>query len=189
MSINDKAVRVGRTYAQAVFELAEQSQLVDVLKNDLDVLANLTAQSEEFETLMVSPSFHDEHKKQIVGAVFSGKLNELTINFLMVVIEHNRMKFLLQIIASYNELWEEYHGCHRVKVIVSKAMDKAETERLTRSIAAAINGRVMLEVIVNPSIIGGITIRYGDKLIDNSIRNKLQLVVKEVTKRRELHGV
>lgn len=189
MNINDKAVRVGQTYAQAVFELAEQSQLVDVLKNDLDIFANLTAQSKEFETFVVSPVFYEEHKKQLIGNVFSGKLNELTINLLMVVIEHNRMKFLSQIIERYNELWEEYHGCHRVKVMVSRTMDKTEIEKLTGSIADAIGGQVRLEMIVNPSIIGGIIIRYGDKLIDNSIRNRLRLVVKEITKRRELHGV
>jgi F-type H+-transporting ATPase subunit delta len=153
------------------------------------MLANLATQMREFETLMVSPSFHEEYKKQLVREVFSGKLNELIINLLMVVIEHNRMRFLPQIIAKYNELWEAYHGYHRVRVIVSKAMDKAEIERLAESIAAAINGRVKLEVIVNPSIIGGIIIRYGDKLIDNSIRSRLQLMVKEVIKRRELYGV
>jgi F-type H+-transporting ATPase subunit delta len=189
MNINDKAIRAGQTYAQAVFELAEQSQLVDVLKNDLDILANLTAQSKEFETLMVSPSFHEEHKKQLIYKVFSGKLDELTINLLMVIIERNRMRFLPQIIAKYNELWEAYHGYHRVKVMVSKAMNKTEIERLTENIAAAINGQVKLEVLVNPSIIGGIIIRYSNKLIDNSIINRLRLTVKEATKRRELYGV
>lgn len=189
MNINDKAIRVGQIYAQAVFELAEQPQLVDVLKNDFDILANLIAQSKEFETLMSSPSFHEEHKKQLVADVFSGKLNELTTNLLMVIIEHGRMKFLPQIVARYDELWEEYHGCHRVKVIVSKMIDKTEIERLTKSIAAAINGQVKLEVVVNPSIIGGIIIRHGNRVIDNSIRNRLQLTVKEMTKKRGLHGV
>jgi F-type H+-transporting ATPase subunit delta len=189
MNINDKAIRVGQTYAQAVFELAEQSQLIDVLKNDFGILANLIAQSKELEALMNSPSFHEENKKRLIAEVFSGKLNELTINLLMVVIEHNRARFLLQIIARYNELWEARNGLHRVKVMVSKAMDNAEIEKLTGNIAVAISGRVKLEVVVNPSIIGGIIIRHGDKVIDNSIRNRLRLTVKEITKRRELHGI
>jgi len=189
MNINDKAIRVGQTYAQAVFELAEQSRLIDVLKNDFDILASLIAQSKELETLMNSPSFHEESKKRLIDEVFSGRLNELTVNLLMIVIEHNRARFLPQIIARYNELWEARNGLHRVKVMVSKAMDNAEIEKLTGNIAAAISGRVKLEVVVNPSIIGGIIIRHGDKVIDNSIRNRLQLTVKEITKRRGLNGV
>ena len=182
-------IRIGQTYAQAVFELSEQSQSIDVLKNDFDILTGLIAQSKELEAMLNSPSFHEEDKKRLIDEVFSGKLNELTVNLLMVAIEHNRARFLPQIIARYNELWEARNGLHRVKVMVSKAMDNAEIEKLKENIAAAISGRVKLEVVVNPSIIGGIVIRYGDKVIDNSIRNRLHLTVKEMTKRRELHGI
>jgi F-type H+-transporting ATPase subunit delta len=189
MNINDKAIRVGQTYAQAVFELAGQSNLIDVIKNNFDLLANLIKQNKEFEMLMVSPSFHEEQKKRIVNETFSGKLNELATNLLMVIIEHDRMKFLPQIIAKYTELWEGYHGLHRVKVTVSKEIDKAEVERIAASIADAIEGEVKLEVAVNPAILGGIIIRHGSRVIDNSIRNKLLLTIKEATKRRGLNGV
>jgi F-type H+-transporting ATPase subunit delta len=189
MNINDKAIRVGQTYAQAVFELAGQSNLIDVIKNDFDLLANLIEQNKEFETLMVSPSFHEEQKKRMINETFSERLNELTTNLLMVIIEHDRMRFLLPIIAKYTELWEGYHGLHRVKVTVSQQIDRAEVERIAASISDAIEGEVKLEVNVNPLIIGGIIIRHGSKIIDNSIRNKLYLTVKEATKRRGLNGV
>jgi F-type H+-transporting ATPase subunit delta len=189
MNIDEKAVRLGQIYAQAIYELAEQTQSIDVLKNDFDILANLAAGSEDFGKLMSSPSFHEGQKKNLVSEVFSGKLNELTMNLLMVVIEHNRMRFLPQIIAKYTELWEAFHGLHRVKVVVARAIDSAEIERITSSIAEAIKGQTKLEVVVNPSILGGIIIRHGNKVIDNSIRNRLQLTVKEVTKQRGIHGV
>jgi F-type H+-transporting ATPase subunit delta len=86
-------------------------------------------------------------------------------------------------------LWEGYHGLHRVKVTVSSAIDDAEVARLTASIADAIRGGVKLEVAVNPAILGGIIIRHGNRVIDNSIRNKLYLTVKEAAKRRGLNGV
>jgi F-type H+-transporting ATPase subunit delta len=189
MNMNDKAIRVGQTYAQAVFELAGQSGLIDVIKRDFDILAYLIEQNKEFETLMISPSFHEEQKKAMIDETFSGRLNELTTNLLMVIVEHNRMRFLPQIIAKYTERWEGYHGLHRIKVTVSKEIDRAEVERLTASISDAIQGEVKLEVAVNPAIIGGIIIRHGNRVIDNSIRNKLLNTVKEATKRRGLNGV
>jgi F-type H+-transporting ATPase subunit delta len=189
MNINEKASRVGQTYARAIFELAGQERLIDVIKKDFDILARLIEQNEEFETLMISPSVYESQKKQLISDVFEGKLNELTTNLLMVVVEHGRMRFVPQIIAKYAELWEGYHGLHRVKVTVSSAIDDAEVARLTASIADAIRGEVKLEVAVNPAILGGIIIRHGNRVIDNSIRNKLYLTVKEATKRRGLNGV
>jgi F-type H+-transporting ATPase subunit delta len=189
MNIDDKALRLGQIYAQAIYDLASEAQLVDVLKKDFDVLANVAGESKDFEKFMASPSFHQVQKKHLISEVFSGKLNELTVNLLMVAVEHERMRFLPQIIAKYNELWEAYHGLHRVKVIVSQAIESAEVERLTAGIADAIKGQVRLEVVVNPSILGGIIIRHGNKVIDNSIRNRLHLTVKEVTKQRGIHGV
>jgi F-type H+-transporting ATPase subunit delta len=189
MNMNDRAIRVGQTYAQATFELAGQSNLVDSIKLDFDLLASLIEQNKEFETLMVSPSFHEEQKKAMISETFSGRVNELTENLLMVVTEHNRMRFLPQIIAKYAELWEGFHGLHRVKVTVSKEIDRAEVERITASISDAIQGQVKLEVAVNPAIIGGIIIRHGNRVIDNTIRNKLLLTVKEATKQRGLNGV
>jgi ATP synthase F1 delta subunit len=125
----------------------------------------------------------------LVSEVFAGRLNELTENLLMVVVEHNRMKYLPQIIAKYDEFWEAANGMYRVKVVVSKQMEKLEVEKLTADIASAIDGRVRLELAVSPSIIGGIIIRYGNKVVDNSVRNRLFRTVKDIMSQRNRDGV
>lgn len=182
MNTNEKILRLSEIYAKALFELAEQSQLVDNIKKDLDTLADIGRLLRDFETLMASSYFSEEYKKNLVQEVFSENLNPLTINFLMVVIDLNRMRFLPQITERYDELWETYHGYHRVKVTVSGAMNNEQIERLTDNIAASMNSRVRLELAVDPSIIGGVIIRYGDKVIDNSVRTRLQMAVRTIAK-------
>ena len=189
MNANDKAGHISGIYAQVLSELAEQSQIVDAVKDDLDALTNLSVQIRDFKTLMVSPYFSEEHKKQLVHKVFSGRLNELTVNFLMVVIEHDRAIFLPQITTRYNEFWESYHGYCRVKATVARAMSNSETESLTEDIAAAINSKIKLELVVNPSVIGGIAIRYDNKIIDNTVINRLQLAVRQITNRDKINEI
>ena len=102
------------------------------------------------------------------------------MNFLIVVMKHGRVKLLTDIINRYGELWDASHGYYHVKVTVPKPLEDSETKRLSDDIAAAINSNVKLEVVVEPAIIGGAIIRCGDKVIDNSIRNRIQAAVKTV---------
>jgi F-type H+-transporting ATPase subunit delta len=101
----------------------------------------------------------------------------------MVVIRHGRARLLTDIIGRYGELWDAYHGYYHVKVTVPRALEDGQAKELSDDIAAAMNsplGRVKLQVAVDPDIIGGVIIRCGDKVIDNSIRNRIDVAVKTV---------
>jgi F-type H+-transporting ATPase subunit delta len=124
----------------------------------------------------------------MVQKIFSGKLNDLTIDFLRAVIRHNRMVFLPQIVNRYNELWEAHHGYKIVQVTVSDAMSSQETERLSADMAQAMKNKVKLQIGVNPSIMGGIIIRYGDRVIDNSIRGRLRRAIGAIMSRPKRRG-
>lgn len=185
MNIIDAAVHLADIYARALFELAERSKMVNAIKDDLDIVQDISVQEKEFRTLMASPYFSADYKEQIVQKIFSGKLCDLTIDFLRVVIRHNRMMFLPQIIDRFGQLWEAHHGYQIVQVTVSQAMDSRETERISADIAHAMNNKVKLQVGVNPSIMGGIIIRYGDRVIDNSIRSRLRRAVNTIMSRQK----
>jgi len=181
----DAGIRLGEIYAQALFELAEQSKMIDVIKDDLDIVRCVSIQEKVFGVLMVSPYFSAEHKEQIVQKIFSGKLSDLTLNFLITAIRHNRMMFLPQIIDRFNELLETHEGYCIVQVTVSEAMSKEGAKKLSENIAGAVKNKVKLQVDVNPSIMGGIIIRCGDRVIDNSIRSRLRRAVKTIMSRQK----
>ena len=168
-------------YSQAIFELAGEAGMADAVKNDFDLMESVMGHEKDFIKVINSPYFTAEYKSRLVEKIFSGKLEGLTLDFLLVVIKRSRTLFLPAIIAAYNELWETHNGRCRVKVTVPMAMDSGEAAELAEKIAAAINRRVKMELAVDPSIIGGAIIRYGDMVIDNTVRSRLRNAIKTVT--------
>jgi F-type H+-transporting ATPase subunit delta len=173
----ETGIRLGGIYAQAFFELAERSKMLDSVKDDLDAVRNVSIEVRDFGALMVSPYFSTEYKGQIIQKMFGGKLSDLTMDFLMVAVRHNRMMFLAQIIDKFNELREIGQGYRIVEVTVTEPMSKEEAKRFSTDMAGALKSKVKLQVSVNPSIIGGTIIRYDGKVIDNSIRGRLRQAV------------
>lgn len=177
------AIRLREIYAQSLFELAERQQGVDTVKSDLNILAGIIGQEKDFIKLLDSPYFSTDYKEQLVRRLLSGVAANLTLDFLMVVIRHGRARLLTDIIGRYGELWDAYHGYYHVKVTVPRALEDGQAKELSDGIAAAMNSNVKLEVAVEPEIIGGAIIRCGDKVVDNSIRNRIDAAVKTVMSR------
>jgi F-type H+-transporting ATPase subunit delta len=177
------AIRLREIYAQSLFELADRQQGVDTVSSDLNILAGIIGQEKDFIKLLDSPYFSTDYKEQLVRRLLSGVAANLTLDFLMVVIRHGRARLLTDIIGRYGELWDAYHGYYHVKVTVPRALEDGQAKELSDDIAAAMNSNVKLEVAVEPEIIGGAIIRCGDKVIDNSIRSRIDVAVKTVMSR------
>jgi F-type H+-transporting ATPase subunit delta len=181
-----------KTYAAVLFELADESGALHVVKDDLDCWTGICGMVKDFEKLIVSPYFPSEYKQQFVRKVLSGKITDLTMDFLVVVIRHNRTKFLPHIIAGYNRLWDARAGYCPVEVTVARQISNDETEKLAADIASMINCKVKLKLTINPEILGGVTIRYDDKVIDNTVKGRLHKAVETIIKHgkgREINEV
>jgi F-type H+-transporting ATPase subunit delta len=181
-SNNQKNLRISDIYAQAVFETAEERQLAEVLKSDMDFLRNIFDEVADLKEIMWSPYFTRQYKADLLEKMFAGKFSQLTMNFLMVVARHNRLKFLPAIIAGFDRLWDQRHGLVPVKITVSQKLDDPRVKTLCDEISSAIQRKIRLtDAIVDPSIIGGIIIHFADKVIDNTIRTRLVNAVQTIT--------
>jgi len=182
------SIRLREIYAQSLFDLArltpgglaDQQKSVDMVKSDLDILSDIIGQEKNFIKLLDSPYFSTDYKEQLVERLLSPVVTNLTTKFLMAVIRHSRAGLLNDIIVRYSDLWDAYHGYYHVKVTVPRALEDGQVKRLSDGIAAALKSNIKLEVAVEPEIIGGAIIRCGDKVIDNSIRNRIDVAVKTV---------
>jgi F-type H+-transporting ATPase subunit delta len=189
MTSFDTASHIVEVYSKTLFELASQQQLVDTVKNDLDILGNLITADENFAVFMTSPHFSLEQKQQLIKKVLGSSLNDLTYNFLMVVISHNRISSLPYIIAKYEKLYQSYHNYRNVHVTVSQPLGPKENEDLKTALSAAMNNdKILLDTTVKPSIIGGIIIRYNDNIIDNSVSSRLCHAIDTIMTRCENRG-
>lgn len=178
---NGTAARLAETYARSLLELAEQSQLVDDVETDLETLSALLAKEPGFHTFLASPYFAEQTKRDMVRRTFEDTLHPVTLQFLFVAIDHNRGRLLPEIIERYRLLYRALRGYQTVTAVVARPLREEQKAKLSHDLAAAMHAKVDLNVHVDPAILGGVILRYGDKMLDNSIRGRLARTVGRIT--------
>jgi F-type H+-transporting ATPase subunit delta len=174
------AAHIADIYARSLMDLAVQARLVEAVAADFDVVSTLLTQNPEFEAFLASPYFDEGTKRNLTRKILTGKLQPLTLNFLSVMIDHNRGRFLPAIIGRYRQLYRVYQGYHTVDVTVAQPMNEDEVGKLSRELAEAMNAKIDLNVHVDGAILGGLIIRYGDKMVDNSVKGRLGRTINQL---------
>jgi len=183
MTGTDIGLHIADVYATAIYELAEQSGTAEELKSEMELLAALIAGETDFLHIMSSPRFTDDYKQSLIRKMFEGKLNELTLNFLLTVDKHNRMIFLPQIIDKFGDIWDAHHGISIVELTLHEDLSVDELRDASAAITKAMGKKVVLKSSVKSAIMGGAVIRFGDSVIDNSIKARLHRAVRTIIDR------
>jgi F-type H+-transporting ATPase subunit delta len=182
MARNAKHI-VHEIYSDVMFELAQEAGLIDQVTDDLEAVGAILQEEPEFLSLLTLSEVKPDEKAQIVRRVFKDRINSLTLDFLCVLAKRNRMSFLHGIDQRYQTLSDEHKHLYRVEVTLAKQPTDAELEKLKVDIRDAMNAEIKLSVTVDPEIVGGIVIRKGDLMIDNSVRTILDRTVNAVVDR------
>ena len=182
MARNAKHI-VHEIYSDVMFELAQEAGLIDQVTDDLEAISGVLADEPEFLSLLTLSEIKPDEKAQIVRRVFKDRINGLTLDFLCVLAKRNRMSFLHGIGQRYQVLSDEHKHLYRIEVTLAKQPTDAELEKLKTDIRDAMNAEIKLSVMVDPEIVGGIVIRKGDLMIDNSVRTILDRTVNAVVDR------
>jgi F-type H+-transporting ATPase subunit delta len=169
-----------------MFELAEEADLVEQVMEDLACVQKILSDEPDFATLLKLRTIKGVEKSKIVRRVFGGRVNELTLDFLSVLARRDRMNFLTSISDKYEALVDVYQQRCLVEVTIAEAPHDGMLQKLKADIGKVINSRVKLSVHVDPTIIGGIIIKKGDRVIDNSISTILKRTVDTVMKRSRI---
>lgn len=170
-------------YSDVMFELAEETGLVDTVMDDIEAVGKVFEAEPEFLTLLTVGQLKDDEKNRILHRVFDGRVNELTLDFLCVLARRNRLNFLFGIQDRYQVLMDQFHNVQRLEITLAKAPDEVQLAKLKADLTDAIRAEVKLAVQVEPEILGGIVIKKGDMVIDNSVRSILNRTVDAVISR------
>ncbi|MBL7214346.1 MAG: ATP synthase F1 subunit delta [Phycisphaerae bacterium] len=170
-------------YSDVMFELAEEAGLVEQVMDDLDAVAEVMKDEPEFLSLLTVGQVKEDEKAKMIRRVFKGRVNDLTLDFLCVLAKRNRMNFVHGIGDRYEALLDERKNLHRIEVTLAKEPTDEQVEKIKADIREAIKAEIKLSVNVDPAIIGGIIIRKGDLMVDNSVRTILNRTVNAVMER------
>ncbi|OHB65951.1 MAG: ATP synthase F1 subunit delta [Planctomycetes bacterium RBG_13_62_9] len=175
------AARIADIYARTLMDLAQESGMVEAVSDDLEAISSVLAQELDLQPFLASPYFAEETRRDLMRRVFSGKVNQLTLHFVLVMVEHDRGGLLSRSIDRFRRLYRAYQGYEPVTATVAQGLSDEQTNKLARDLAEAMKIKIDLDVQVDPSLLGGIVIRHGDKLLDNSIRGRLTRTVSRIT--------
>ncbi|MGO1119835.1 F0F1 ATP synthase subunit delta [Rhodovibrionaceae bacterium A322] len=166
---------LARRYAAALFDLADSKDLLDVIAEDLRGLKALIAESDELQRLINSPLYDSEQQSKAVAAVLAkAGVNDLTQRFVGVVANNRRLFALPEIINGYLNELAQRRGEVTAEVTSAHALDDAQQKALTEALNKAIGGKVNVNLTVDADLLGGLIVKVGSRMIDSSVRSKLQ---------------
>jgi F-type H+-transporting ATPase subunit delta len=165
-------------YARALFELALDGKSVDAVKSDLDLFEALTAESADLNRLVRSPVFGAEERTRALGAVLAkAVIGGLTANFLLFVASNRRLFAVRDMTRDFRKLVARWRGEVSAEVTVAEKLSDAHLEALKSALKSVSGGQAIdLQVRVDPSIIGGLMVKLGSRMVDSSLRTKLNAI-------------
>lgn len=162
-------------YATALFELADEKQLLDPVETDLASLRALLAVSTDFQRFVMSLVLSRENQVKGIAAVSRAVgLSPVTRRFLGVVAANRRLFALPVMITVFLAKLAERRGERRIEVMAAQPLSNDQQTALVAALTAVMGGQARVEVRIDPMLLGGLVVKVGSRMVDSSLRTKLQ---------------
>lgn len=166
--------RAAYRYALSFIEVAEEFKQLDSVSADIESIAALLKGSAEFRQFIRSPIIRTEKKRTVVEGLFRGKTSDVTYKFLRLLVAKNRESILPEIVSQFKHLRDERLGILEVTVRSAVKLDTVQMKGLTTHLERITKKKVRMNTIIDPSLVGGIALRYADTVWDGSVRRQLE---------------
>ena len=162
-------------YATALFELANEAGAIDKVEADFDGFERMLADSPDLLRLVRSPVYAADEQTRALGAVLEAAgATALTANFFKLVARNRRLFAIRDMIAAYRKLVAGARGEVAAEVVSAHELKPEQVQALKAELRATESRDVKLIQRVDPAILGGLVVKVGSRMIDNSLRTKLQ---------------
>jgi F-type H+-transporting ATPase subunit delta len=165
-------------YATALFELAREEKATDAVKADLDRFDALIAESADLNRLVRSPVFDADEQLRALGAILDkAEIGGLAANFLRVITTNRRLFAVRDMIRGYRALVAHNKGEVTANITVAEPLNDKNLDALKDALKSVTGGKeIDLEVKIDPAIIGGLIVKVGSRMVDSSLRTKLNAI-------------
>ncbi len=170
---------IARVYARSLFEVAQERDLLDVIREQLGQFADALHENRELATFFFSPYFSSAEKKDALKRTIEGA-EETFMSFLELLIEEHRMPAIFRIRDRFEALWDEVNRLLPVEVTSAVELDEQTVNAVGDRIREQTGQNVELSSHVDSAILGGIVLRVGNSILDASIRSRLNQLRKQV---------
>lgn len=162
------------TYAQSLLELANQGNRAADIGAELEGIGEILENEPVFRDYLADPGIGDAERTAAIEKIFRGRVSDLLYNFLGVLNNNRRLRLLGQIVSAYDDLLEAQIGNVEVDVTTAQRLSPEELEQVRGRVSETIKKNAIIHQYIDETIIGGLVIRIGDKVIDASVKQQLQ---------------
>jgi F-type H+-transporting ATPase subunit delta len=162
-----------RRYAEAAFEVAVRDDTVDAWRSELDDAAAI-ASDETLGRILANPALSFETRTTMAKATFGKVVSEPVLNLIGLMLRHGRIHELPRLAAEFGRLDNARRDITLATAVSAADLTKDEVKALIERLETFTGGTVELEVQVDPSLLGGVVVRVGDRMIDGSVRGRLE---------------
>ncbi len=173
-----KNIKASTRYAKALLDLSIEKNQLEKVYQDIITLKETCKGSRELVNLLNSPVVKEDQKKQALTAVFGSSFDELSINYINLLVSKNREALLPTIAEQFIKAYENHKNILTVEVTSAIKLDEAQKNKVLSLVKH--DGEINLIEKTDPSLIGGFIVRMGDKQIDASIAKKFTDLRKEI---------
>ncbi len=171
-----------KAYAQDLMPLADAEGILERVKDELCYLRELLISIPRLKEFLNNPNISKDSKKGIVSELFNNNLSPVTKNHLSLVIDEGRQGLLIDIIREFSRLVRKAEKVH-VFVTTSAPLPEEIAKRLSRELSLSLGREPELKLLVDNSILGGIILKIGDRIVDGSISGRLQRLGESLKRR------
>lgn len=182
MTAYTKISTVSRNYAKALIEVAEEDNSFDLFKSQLDEISEVLNSSKDLQIVMSNSSISSSKKIEILENVFANIINDKLLRFLKILVEKNRFNEFESIKSSFNEFLEKRSNRKTVEVFSPVELNFENKTNVKFKLEQKLKCEIVPEWKIDKSLIAGLAFKFEDTVIDTSIRSKLEVLSKNITR-------
>jgi F-type H+-transporting ATPase subunit delta len=176
--------RVASRYAKSIFDLAIETKLVDKVYKDMLLIDQVCKENRPLVVMLKNPIIRYDFKLKVLTRLFQKHIEEITLKFISLLCRKNRVDILPDTSKVYAEIYHEYKGIIIANVSSAVKLSSEIQNDFVNIVSKATGKTVELKTMVDEALIGGYILQVGDKMIDNSLKNKINHLRRELKSRQ-----
>ena len=172
--------KISVRYAKALFSSAVERNLLDVIKKDVDFLLQLLQTQPRLKELLSSPVVKSKEKGAFLDKIFKNQCQQLTMDFLHLLLKNNRELFLMEMCLNFQSLYSKLTGIKSAKLTTAIELDQAQLQEFNKLIQIHFGSKAEVLTTVDEKLLGGFILKVEDQQLDASVSTQLKKMRREL---------
>ena len=174
---------VGDRYAESLFDLAKEENKVTQYLDDIKLVGEVLDSDPQIVQFFNHVLIENDKKIQLLDQSFKGNVDQYVLNFLKLLVQSRRIRYIDDIVKSYINLSNQYLGIKEGMIYTPYELTDQQIQDIEKAISQKENKKVTLKVSIDPSLLGGIKVQIANRIYDGTIKNKVEMLKKELLRK------